>query len=210
MVNHYRRRVDRWTVSSELSLEVSPNVAEAMHDGAPPVVASARAVGSVGSTPLSVCTLTCGEAVIGTGTVRSVFIPADDVAAKQPPQTPLREPPTLADLMAVRAQDSEGGSTVLSQHADPDLNNDIGIVHGGMASAGLELVASAAINSDHPAGLLQTASLRVNFMRPFFAGSTSRYVGTPLRVGRTTGIADAQAIGNDGKVALTARVTAYR
>ena len=99
---------------------------------------------------------------------------------------------------------------VLSQHADPDLNNDIGIVHGGTAAAGLELAASAAINSDRSAGLLQTASLRVNFVRPFMAGSTSRYVGTPLRVGRTTGIADAQAIGDDGKVALTARVTAYR
>jgi uncharacterized protein (TIGR00369 family) len=101
-------------------------------------------------------------------------------------------------------------STVLKQHADPDLNNDIGIVHGGMAAAGLELAASAAINADRCAGLLQTASLRVNFVRPFMAGSTSRYIGTPLRVGRTTGIADAQAIGDDGKVALTARVTAYR
>jgi uncharacterized protein (TIGR00369 family) len=210
MVNHYRRRTDRWTVSSELSLDVSANSIQAMDDDASPVVASARAVGSVGTTPLSICTLTCGEAVVGTGTVRSVFIPADGVTAKRPPQTLLGAAPTLADLMAVQIQTREDGSTVLSQHADPDLNNDIGIVHGGMAAAGLELAASAAINSHRSAGLLQTASLRVNFVRRFFAGSTSRYVGTPLRVGRTTGVADAQAIGDDGKVALTARVTAYR
>jgi uncharacterized protein (TIGR00369 family) len=210
MVNHYRRRIDRWTVSSELSLEVSPNVTEAMHDGASPVVASARAVGSVGATPLSICTLTCGDDVIGTGTVRSVFVPADGVATKQPPQTPLREPPTLADLMAVRVQHGEDNSTVLRQHADPDLNNDIGIVHGGTAAAGLELAASAAINADHADLPLQTASLRVNFVRPFFAGATSHYVGTPLRVGRSSAICDAQAIGDDGKVAITARVTAYR
>ena len=210
MVNHYRRRADQWTVSSELSLDVSPNGIEAIDDGAAPVVASAGAVGSVGTTPLSICTLTCGDTVIGAGTVRSVFIPADGVTAKRPPQTVLGEAPTLADLMAVEIQSGQDGSTVLSQHVDPDLNNDIGIVHGGMAAAGLELAASAAINSDRSAGILHTASLRVNFMRPFMAGSTSRYVGTPLRVGRTTGIADAQAIGDNGKVALTARVTAYR
>jgi uncharacterized protein (TIGR00369 family) len=210
LVNHYRRRTDRWTVSSELSLDVGANGIEAMDDGAAPVVASARSVGSAGTTPLSICTLTCGDTAIGTGTVRSVFVPADGVTAKRRPQTLLGEAPALADLMAVRIQTDQDGSMVLSQHADPDLNNDIGIVHGGMAAAGLELAASAAINSDRCAGLLQTASLRVNFVRPFIAGSTSRYVGTPLRAGRTTGIGDAQAIGDDGKVALTARVTAYR
>jgi uncharacterized protein (TIGR00369 family) len=210
MVNHYRRRTDQWTVSSELSLEVSPNVTDAMDDLAPTVVASANAVGSIGATALSICTLTCGETVIGAGTVRSFFIPADGVTDKRPPQTMLRGTPTLADLMAVQIQPAEDGSRVLNQHADPDLNNDIGIVHGGMASAGLELAASAAMNPERSADLLQTGSLRVNFVRPLFAGTASRYVGTPLRVGRSTGVADAVAIGDDGKVALTARVTAYR
>ena len=155
MVNHYRRRTDRWTVSSELSLDVSANGIEAVADGAPPVVASASAVGSVGTTPLSICMLTCGDAVIGTGTVRSVFIPADGVTAKRPPQTVLGAAPALADLMAVQSHTGQDGSTVLSQHADPDLNNDIGIVHGGMAAAGLESAASAAINSDGAAGLFR-------------------------------------------------------
>jgi uncharacterized protein (TIGR00369 family) len=112
--------------------------------------------------------------------------------------------------MAVQIQNSEDESRVLGQGADPDLNNDIGIVHGGMASAGLELASLAAINTDHSASGFQTASLRVNFLRPFFAGTASRYVGTPVRVGRSTGIADAVAIGDDGRVALKARITAYR
>jgi len=210
MVNHYRRRTDQWTVSSELTLEVSPNVVDALQDGGEPVVASAGAVGSVGTTALSICTLACGETVIGTGTVRSFFIPADGVTDKRPPQSLLHGVPTLSDLMAVQIQPVEDGSQVLKQHADPDLNNDIGIVHGGMASAGLELAASAAMHTDPSADLLQTGSLRVNFVRPFLAGATSRYVGTPMRVGRSTGVADAAAIGDDGKVALTARVTAYR
>jgi acyl-coenzyme A thioesterase PaaI-like protein len=50
----------------------------------------------------------------------------------------------------------------------------------------------------------------VNFLRPFFAGDQSRYAGTQLRVGRRSAVGDAQAIGDDGKVAITARVTAYR
>jgi uncharacterized protein (TIGR00369 family) len=112
--------------------------------------------------------------------------------------------------MAAQAEPAGDGSRVLKQHADPDLNNDIGIVHGGMASAGLELAASAAINPDPSAGFLKTASLRVNFQRPFLAGTASRYVGRPVRVGRSTGIADAVAIGDDGKIALSARITAYR
>ena len=99
---------------------------------------------------------------------------------------------------------------MLAQRVDHNLNNDIDIVHGGVAAAGLELAASAAVNQDRTDDLLQTASLRVNFLRPFFAGSKSRYEGTPLRVGRKTAVGDAQAIGDDGKVAITARVTAYR
>jgi uncharacterized protein (TIGR00369 family) len=210
MVNHYRRRTDQWTVSSELSLDVSPNITDAMGDGAPPVLATARALGSVSTAAVSICTLTCDDAEIGIGTVRSFFIPADGVTGKRPPQILLPAQSPLSDLMAAEIRPGEGGSTVLHQRADPDLNNDIGIVHGGMATAGLELAASAAINTDHSGGLFQTASLRVNFMRPFFAGQASRYVGTPVRIGRTTAIADAQAIGDDGRAALTARVTAYR
>jgi acyl-coenzyme A thioesterase PaaI-like protein len=57
---------------------------------------------------------------------------------------------------------------------------------------------------------LNTASLRVNFLRQFFSGDRSRYAGTALRIGRRSGVAEAQAIGTDGEVALVGRVTAYR
>lgn len=54
-----------------------------------------------------------------------------------------------------------------------------------------------------------TASLRVNYLRQFLSGGEPRDVGTPLRVGRRSGVADAQATVADGAVALVARVTAY-
>ena len=43
----------------------------------------------------------------------------------------------------------------------------------------------------------------------FRSGPESRYVGTPLRVGRSSGVGEAQAIGGDGEVAIIARLTAY-
>ncbi|CAN5739664.1 hotdog fold thioesterase [soil metagenome] len=203
--NHFRRAPDEWTVTSELALEISP-------DGIPvllasphlPVVANSRPLGPKGATALSVATLAVGDVVIGGGTVRSFYLPAGEgMPTRLPdPAEPSPRAP-LAELMSVRAD----GPAMLTQLVDPILNNSLGIVNGGVASAGLELVASAVINAGEH---LQTASLRVNFLRPFFAGGASRYVGTPMRVGRRTAVGDAEAIGDDGKVALTARVTAYR
>jgi uncharacterized protein (TIGR00369 family) len=207
IVNHYRRRPDQWTVSSELSMDLSPDVGEL--DG--PVLASAHSPGPLGTTSLGICTLTYRGTVIGSGTVRSFFIPAGDVVPRYRPETLQRSPETtLSDLMAITVASDNADRVVLSQRVDQNLNNDIDIVHGGVAAAGLELAASAAINQDHSSGLLQTGSLRVNFLRPFFAGDESRYEGTQLRAGRRSAVGDARAIGDDGKVAITARVTAYR
>ena len=207
IVNHYRRRPGQWTVSSELSMDLSLDGVGHL-DG--PVLATAHASGPLGATSLGICTLTYRGMVIGGGTVRSFFIDAEDVVPQRRSETLRRSAETaFADLIAAHVVDRDPGP-VLAQRVDGNLNNDIDIVHGGVAAAGLELAASAAVNRDRANSLLQTASLRVNFLRPFFAGSASRYQGTPLRVGRNTAVSDAQAIGDDGKVAITARVTAYR
>jgi uncharacterized protein (TIGR00369 family) len=207
IVNHYRRRPGQWTVSSELSMDLSLDGVGHL-DG--PVLATAHAFGPLGATSLGICTLTYRGTVIGGGTVRSFFIDAEDVVPQRRPETLRRSAETtFADLTAVHVVDRDSGP-VLAQRVDSNLNNDIDIVHGGVAAAGLEMAASAAVNQDSTNGMLQTASLRVNFLRPFFAGSESRYEGRPLRVGRNTAVGDAQAIGDDGKVALTARVTSYR
>jgi uncharacterized protein (TIGR00369 family) len=89
------------------------------------------------------------------------------------------------------------------------LNNSLGIVHGGVSAMALELVGSAAVNDGRDDQPLNTASLRVNFMRQFRNGPESRYVGTALRVGRSSGVAEAQAVDASGKPAIIARLTAY-
>jgi uncharacterized protein (TIGR00369 family) len=207
IVNHYRRRPGQWTVSSELSMDLS---LDGVGDLDGPVLATAHALGPLGATSLGICTLTYHGMVIGGGMVRSFFIDADDVVPQQRSETLRRSAETtFADLMAVQVSDGDA-APMLMQRVDRNLNNAVDIVHGGVAAAGLELAASAAVNRGRSDGMLQTASLRVNFLRPFFAGVDSRYVGTPLRAGRSSAVGDAQAIGDDGKVALTARVTAYR
>ena len=207
LVNHYRRAPDEWTVSSELSLELTPNALEIVaQDPDVPVVGSARPFGPRGSTSLGVCELTHGDAVLGVGTVRSVHISIPGEFPPEPEQSIGDGRPTqLAEIMALRV-----GDGALFQSPNPMLNNSMGIVHGGIAAAGLELAASAALNAGRADDPLNTASLRVNYLRSFRSGRESRYTAEVFRAGRRSGVADAHAIGTDGEVALVARVTAYR
>ncbi|MGB8506272.1 PaaI family thioesterase [Mycobacterium sp.] len=207
LVNHYRRAPDEWTVSSELSLALAPNALDTIAQAPDvPVVGTARPFGTKGSTSLGVCELTHRDAVLGVGTVRSVHIAMPGEFPPEPDHPAADGRPTeLAEIMALRVEDG-----ALFQSPNPILNNSMGIVHGGIAAAGLELAASAALNAGRADDPLNTASLRVNYLRSFRSGSESHYTAEVFRAGRRSGVADAHAIGTDGEVALVARVTAYR
>jgi uncharacterized protein (TIGR00369 family) len=212
LVNHYRRSPDEWTVSAELAVEFTPDAISVV-TAAPdvPVVAVGRPFGTKGSAPLSLCELTHAKQLVATATVRSFHIDAPGHLVEWPTEFADGEPPeTLSDRLAVEVAESGGQAKVLRQLSDPVVNNSIGVVHGGVSAAALELVASAALNDGHSEAPLQTASLRVNYLRQFRGSNESRYEGTVVRVGRSTGVADARAVGSDGKVALLARLTAYR
>lgn len=214
--NYYRS--GRSTVSTELTVDLSPGAVDLIADGPDdPVLAAAAPLGPAGSPLLSVCTLTHRGIVIGTGTVHTVALEGGGPDA--PPHRgpdPVSETPgaDLADLMAVEPLPVSGGAFRLRQRPDPMINNMIGIVHGGVSSAGLELAAAAALNAGDPDSPFVTASIRVNFLRPFTAagedGAESVYEGTALRIGRTSAVGDARAISPDGKTAVIARITAYR
>lgn len=208
LANHFRKADDEWTVSTELSLELLPEAAALIAAHPEPVTACARPLGAKGPTALAVCEFVHRDDVIGSGSVRSFYIGGSEFTDF--PSSPEHHQPKsgLADTMAVRPDES--GAVVLHQLADPVLNNSLGVVHGGVAACGLELAGAAALNAGRGDAPLHTGSLRVNFMRRLLAGGQSRYTATALRVGRSTGIAEAQAIGADGQVALTARLTGYR
>ncbi|RDH74908.1 PaaI family thioesterase [Mycolicibacterium moriokaense] len=209
LVNHYRKAADEWTLTSELTLEITPDALQVVADSPDLVaVATARPTGDRGKADaLGCCDITVGDAVIGIGTVRSVYITrAGEHPTEWPPaEVEGRRPTDLGEIMAIDVDDAQ----VIHQRQNPALNNTLGIVHGGVSAAGLELAASAVLNAGRTGATLRTASLRVNYLRPFFSGGESRYVGTVLRVGGRTGVAEARAIGADGETALLARVTAY-
>lgn len=207
LVNHYRKATDEWTLTSELTLEITPDALQVVADDPGlAAVASARPTGDRGPTALGCCEITVGDAVIGIGTVRSVYITRPGVHPTEwPPAVDGPRPRELAEIMAIDVDDGN----VIHQRENSALNNTLGIVHGGVSAAGLELAASAVLNADRAGNPLHTASLRVNYLRPFLSGGESRYVATALRVGRRSGVAEAQAIGSDGEIALLARITAY-
>ena len=211
-VNYDRCGRGQWTVSSELAVEMSPGAIDSiLANPEEPVVASARPVGPAGATLLAICTLTHLGTVIGGGTVRTMPITGGPDEPTGRGDDPLERTPetSLAQLMAVEPKAVDDGTYRLHQLPDPMINNLIGIVHGGVSSAGLELVAAAAINHEQSEPF-RTASIRINFLRPFFAGAQSVYEGTALRIGRTSAIADSRAVGDDGKTSVIARVTGYR
>jgi acyl-coenzyme A thioesterase PaaI-like protein len=67
--------------------------------------------------------------------------------------------------MAVRVAESGGAGKVFVQDPDPVPNNSLGILHGGVSAMAMELVGSAAVNESRDDQPLNTASLRVNFLR---------------------------------------------
>ncbi|WP_234834681.1 PaaI family thioesterase [Mycolicibacterium stellerae] len=209
LVNHYRRGSDEWTLTSELTLELTPDALQVVGDNPElPAVATARPTGGRGPTSaLGCCEITIGDTVIGIGTVRSVYISHPGEFPQEWPTELVdgRRPTELVEIMAINVDDAN----VIHQRENSVLNNTLGIVHGGVSAAGLELAASAVLNAGRAEAPLRTASLRVNYLRQFVSGGDSRYAGTALRVGRRSGVAEAKAVGADGQVALIARITAY-
>lgn len=210
--NHLRRPDGHWTVSSELTMEFTPDAhAVLAADPTTPVLAESRAVGAAAATSLSVCDLSHRGTVIGVGTVRTFYIIASASALPDDdgPGAPAAVPTALDELMAVEVGEAGGPGPLLVQHAEPAVNNSLGAVHGGVAAAGLELVALAALNADRADRPLHTASLRVNYLRPLISGGRAHYTATALHSGRSSGVADAQAFDAEGRPALAGRVTAY-
>ena len=121
-VNYYRRGRGVWTVSSELTVEITPDaVAGVLAAPDEPVIATARPLGPPGATLLSVCTLTHAGTVIGGGTVHTMPLAGG-------PEEPLRrgDDPlvrtartTLAELMAAEPMGCESGTYRMRQSPDP-------------------------------------------------------------------------------------------
>ena len=212
LINHTRRGPRQWTVSSELSLELVPDAVEIIASASGPVTGVSRPLGGQASVALGLCELLSGTDVIATATVRSFYIAVPASLQQWPEETSAawRPRPGLKEMMALDVAETGGRTTILMQRDDPALNNAVGVVHGGISAMGLELAASAELNRGSADAPYRTASLRVNFLRPFHGGTQAHYVAERLHLGRSSGVAEARAVGGDGRVAMLSRVTAYR
>jgi len=210
LVNHHRRGPGEWTVSSELSLELAPN-ALAQLASAPevPVIGTGRPCWRNDPNALGLCEFTQRDSVVVTATVRSFHIQPPGHLAPFPdgPTGPL-QPGSLADRMAVRVAERRCGEGPRTGPGPGAQQQPSRRARQGVREAP-ELVGSAAVNENRDDRPFNTASLRVNFLRRFRSGPESRCVGTPLRVGRSSTVGEARAIGGDGEVAIIARLTAY-
>jgi uncharacterized protein (TIGR00369 family) len=204
-------RKGRWPVSSELTIVVSPHAMSALDIvGDHTVFTHGSVIGADTADALASCSLVLNETNIASGFVRSVYVAGHSVLPERFRETLVKTRQTsLAELMAVRGRAPEDGNPVLEQLTDPMVWNATAHVHGGVSATALELVAHAAMAAQRPDVQFRTGSLRVNFLSPLIAGPRCRYTGTAVRVGSTVAIADSWAEGDDGKVAVVARLTAY-
>ena len=204
-----------WTVSSELSLEVDPDAA-GRHRPAPdvPVVGDGATVRRERATWRSRC---ANSPIAGPHWPRpqcarsTSSTPGRPHAASPKGRRGPLPPGALSDRMAVRVagerRRGHGPSAAGRSGAEQQPRHRARRRVGDGARSWSRRRRSTPGSGDRP---LRTASLRVNFIRQFRSSPESHYVGTALRVGRSSGIGDAQAIGPDGKVAIIARLTAYR
>ncbi|QRY42728.1 PaaI family thioesterase [Mycolicibacterium boenickei] len=207
----YARRGRGWPVTSELTLQLCHDAAETIECSAGSYLTShAHPIYATEQGALAACTLMVEDKVIGTATVRTVFVAGGLPKYERPAETlPKSADLTLAELLAVSPSGDQAGYHVMAQHPDPMIFNASENVHGGIAATGMEMVGSAAI-WEKVGDDFWSGSLQVNFLRPFVAGTSSHYAGSVAHAGSTVAVADAEAIGENGKLAATARLTAYR
>lgn len=207
----YALRGQGWPVTSELNIQLRHDaLATIARFAGDHLESQVHTLDATRRGALTVCRLTLDDALIGTATVRAVFVKGGRLDYVRPTETLTNKAQcSLADLMAATAADAEGDWHVLMQHPDPMVFNASSNVHGGIAAMGLEVVASAAVAQACGPGFWP-GSLHVNYLRPFVAGPTSRYVGRTIQAGSTVAVAEAMALGDNGKTAVTAQLTAYR
>src|ERR1700754_3789542 len=97
LVNHYRKAADEWTLTSELTLEITPDALQVVADHPElAAVATAHPMGDRGPTALGFCEITVGDAVIGIGSVRSFYVARPGEHANEwPPAVDGRRPTEL-------------------------------------------------------------------------------------------------------------------
>ena len=112
---------------------------------------------------------------------------------------------TLALLGAVPRR--EGGAVILTVPGSDDFCNPMRNTHGGILLCAAEITGSLALHTC--SSPLQTASIRVVYVRSVPVTDTITYTAEVLHRGRTLGVVQVTARGGGGKTCAVATITAH-
>ena len=123
----------------------------------------------------------------------------------------MKIPPPVAELIGFEVVSAGEGRCTMKLEAEERHANPMGTLHGGiLCDVADGAMGMAFFTTLEPGESFTTLELKVNFLRPFHGGAEAHYRAKPAHVGRSSGVAEVQAVGSDGRVALLARLTAYR
>jgi uncharacterized protein (TIGR00369 family) len=107
--------------------------------------------------------------------------------------------PPVAQLLGFGIERVDDGSVVFAMDPLEAHQNPLGTVHGGIITTLLDSAMGCAVHTTLPAGgNYTTLELKVNFLRPSFAGgATLRAEGTVLHRGTSTALAEATILDAD-------------
>jgi uncharacterized protein (TIGR00369 family) len=199
-----------WPVSTELSIDLA---APLPPDGSA-LTGQGWPVSLEPGGGLSQGTVTDSSgALIATATTRERFLPAPRalLTGSGPDGTPpipdnSAAPESTMALLGAVARHGDGAVIVTVPGSD-DFANPMGNTHGGILLCAAEIAGSLALHAD--ASPLQTASIRVVYVRSVPVTDTITYTAQVLHRGRTLGAAQVTARGASGKTCALAMITGH-
>ncbi len=110
--------------------------------------------------------------------------------------------PPIAVTLGYRISEVGDGMAVVTCEPGEYHLNPFNIVHGGLAAALIDTATGCAISSQSPAGTGQTTiNLQIEYFRPMTENNGPlRCEGRVVKRGRRIAVADAELVGEDGKV----------
>ena len=208
--NHRRRPSGKWTVTTELRLDLLARPRE----GSTGLAIRADHLGHDGH-----CLTTRGEVVdddgevIAAGLVKSMDFSAGMDAGEyddEPPWPSALAPGTLAEVLCLTLdrQDGPGGTHAVEAVIAPEqaLANPLGNLHGGVFAAVAEVAGSAVFPHERE---VSSSSLDVRYVRQIPLTGPVTVRAEALHDGRSWGIAQAVTRDERGRVCAVATVTVY-
>jgi uncharacterized protein (TIGR00369 family) len=101
----------------------------------------------------------------------------------------------------------QGAAVIVTVPGSDDFGNPMRNTHGGILLCAAEITGSLALQAE--ASPLQTASIRVTYVRSAPVTDTITYAAQVLHRGRTLGVAQVTARGGRGQTCAVATITAH-